>query len=274
MDLEISHVNVLECSASIDSGLSVKWHQDDYAFVCVLMLSDTTDMTGGYTLLRRGIGEENLVCDPPKMVSLIETQSLPKTNRCGKGSAYVLQGRCVEHAVQAFKGLEQRVTAVTSFRPRNPFLQDQTRLCNVVEVSDSSELYSQFCQYRMTIAIERLTLLHGILNDNQAPDWELNSPSLGQNVEDIRQLLQETCEQLGIKVNSDKMQPTSKANKIDLRQLTRTRYILTFAFGLVRVATELRRGVRELRAVGGFDRELVRRIFESVDDILRLHCDK
>jgi hypothetical protein len=274
MDLEISHVNVLECSASIDSKLSVEWHQDDYAFVCVLMLSDTSDMTGGHTLLRKGLGGGNLVCAPPKMVSPIETQSLPKTNRFGKGSAYVLQGRCVAHAVQAFKGCKQRITAVTSFRPRNPFLQDQTRLCNVVEVSDSSELYSQFCQYRMTIAIERLTLLHGILNGKQVPDWKMNSPSLGQNVEDIRQLLQETCEQLGIKVNSDKMQPTSKANKIDLRKFICTTYILTFAIGLVRAATELRRGVRELRNVGRFDRELLRRIFESVDDILRLPCDK
>jgi hypothetical protein len=273
MDLEISHVNVLECSASIHSKHSVEWHHDDYAFVCVLMLSDTTDMTGGHTLLRKGLGGD-LVCDPPEMVSPIETQSLPKTNRCGKGSAYVLQGRFVAHAVQAFKGCKQRITAVTSFRPRNPFLQDQTRLCNVVEVSDSSELYSQFCQYRMTIAIERLLLLHGILNGKQVPDWKMNSPSLGQNVEDIRQLLQETCEQLGIKVNSDKMQPTSKANKIDLGNFICTTYILEFAFGLVRAATELRGGVREQRDVGGFDRELVRRIFESVDDILRLHCDK
>jgi hypothetical protein len=81
MDLEISHVNVLECSASIYSKHSVEWHQDDYAFVCVLMLSDTTHMTGGQTLLRRGPEGGDLVCDPPKMVSPIEIRSLPKTNK-------------------------------------------------------------------------------------------------------------------------------------------------------------------------------------------------
>jgi hypothetical protein len=73
MDIEISHVNILEseCRGSIHNEHPVGWHRDDYPYVCVLMLSDTTHMTGGQTLLRRG-PEGILSRDPPEMVSLIE----------------------------------------------------------------------------------------------------------------------------------------------------------------------------------------------------------
>jgi hypothetical protein len=81
MDIEISHVNILESEwrGSIHNEHPVGWHRDDYPYVCVLMLSDTTHMTGGQTLLRRG-PDGILVRDPPEMVSLIEIRSLPKTN--------------------------------------------------------------------------------------------------------------------------------------------------------------------------------------------------
>lgn len=35
----------------------VGWHNDSYPFVCVLMLSDCTDMVGGETALQTGTGE-------------------------------------------------------------------------------------------------------------------------------------------------------------------------------------------------------------------------
>jgi hypothetical protein len=56
MDIEISYVNILESEwrGSIHNEHPVGWHRDDYPYVCVLMLSDTTHMTGGQTLLRRG----------------------------------------------------------------------------------------------------------------------------------------------------------------------------------------------------------------------------
>jgi hypothetical protein len=125
----------------------------------------------------------------------------------------------------------------------------------------------------MTIATERLTALRRILNGDRVPGWEWNSPLLGQNVEDIRQFLQETCGQLGMRVNGDKMQLTSKANTIDLTRFGCTTYIVMYAVGLGQAATELTRGVREQRDAGGFDRKLAERIFENVDNILRQCCD-
>jgi hypothetical protein len=125
----------------------------------------------------------------------------------------------------------------------------------------------------MTIAIERLTALRRILNGEQVPGWEWNSLLLGQNVEAIRQFLQETCEQLGMRVNGDKMQLISKANTIDLTNFGCTTYIVMCAADLNQAATELKRGVREQRDAGGFDGKLAGRRFVNVDNILRLRCD-
>lgn len=83
MDLEIAHMNVSlqnqqeedaavkalaeRASREADEGVSgcpweddqpiVNWHTDSYPFVCVLMLSDCTNMIGGETALRTGTGE-------------------------------------------------------------------------------------------------------------------------------------------------------------------------------------------------------------------------
>lgn len=83
MDFEIAHMNVSvqteeekqadlaalaeKASRDADEGVSgcpweddrpiVDWHTDSYPFVCVLMLSDCTNMVGGETALRCGNGE-------------------------------------------------------------------------------------------------------------------------------------------------------------------------------------------------------------------------
>lgn len=46
----------------------VGWHTDSYPFVCVLMLSDCTNMVGGETALRTGTGDI-LKVRGPEMVS-------------------------------------------------------------------------------------------------------------------------------------------------------------------------------------------------------------
>lgn len=83
MDFEIAHMNVSiqtekekevalaalaeKNARDADEGVSgcpweddhpiVDWHTDSYPFVCVLMLSDCTNMIGGETALRTGTGE-------------------------------------------------------------------------------------------------------------------------------------------------------------------------------------------------------------------------
>lgn len=45
----------------------VGWHTDSYPFVCVLMLSDCTNMVGGETALRTGNGDVLKVRGPDRV---------------------------------------------------------------------------------------------------------------------------------------------------------------------------------------------------------------
>ncbi|KAL9633528.1 MAG: hypothetical protein Q9164_004645 [Protoblastenia rupestris] len=164
MDFEIAHINLSNMSeaqkvaelATIrdrqlteqDEGISgcpweddkpiVDWHTDAYPFVCVTMLSDCTTMVGGETALRTGNGEIIKVRGPQM------------------GCAVVLQGRYIEHqALRAF-GMTERITSVTSFRPKDAHIPDDTVLTTVRAISDLSELYLQFSEYRLEILEERI----------------------------------------------------------------------------------------------------------------------
>ncbi|KAM0808328.1 hypothetical protein AB5N19_08671 [Seiridium cardinale] len=158
MDLEIAHINLsvkseeerqkelaaIEERAQFDAdeGIGgcpwedddpiVGWHRDSYPFVCVTMLSDCTNMVGGETALRIGNGE------------------------IMKGCAVVLQGRYIDHQALRTLGTTERITMVTSFRPRCPLVRDDTVLATVRPISNIQELYNQFSEYRLEILEERI----------------------------------------------------------------------------------------------------------------------
>lgn len=59
-----------------------------------------------------------------------------------------MQGRYIEHqALKAFGGSE-RLAMVTSWRPKSPFVLDQTVLAGVRGITDQNVLYYQFSDYR------------------------------------------------------------------------------------------------------------------------------
>ena len=68
----------------------------------------------------------------------------------------MLQGRYIEHQALRALGTTERITMVTSFRPRSPALRDDTVLTTVRAVSNLSELYFQFSEYRLDILEERI----------------------------------------------------------------------------------------------------------------------
>ena len=68
----------------------------------------------------------------------------------------VLQGRYIEHQALRALGATERITMVTSFRPRDPLLRDDTVLTTVRPISDLSELYYQFAEYRLEMLEHRL----------------------------------------------------------------------------------------------------------------------
>lgn len=83
MDYEIGHINMsvpgskqqYDKNALIsedDEEAIVGWHRDSYPFVCVLMMSDTTNMIGGETALRTGTGEIKKVRGPSKVSTITQ----------------------------------------------------------------------------------------------------------------------------------------------------------------------------------------------------------
>ncbi|KAK3374789.1 hypothetical protein B0H63DRAFT_480885 [Podospora didyma] len=121
-----------------DDAPIVGWHTDSYPFVCVVMLSDCTEMIGGETALRTGSG------------------SVLKIRSPQMGHAIVLQGRYITHAALRSLNAVERITMVTSFRPRNPHARDDTVLTTVRPISHLPDLYYQFATYRLEMLAARV----------------------------------------------------------------------------------------------------------------------
>jgi hypothetical protein len=67
-----------------------------------------------------------------------------------------MQGRYILHqALRAFGG-QERITMVTSFRPRSPRIQDDTVLTTVRPISNLSDLYGQAVEYQLENAETRI----------------------------------------------------------------------------------------------------------------------
>ncbi|GAM40450.1 hypothetical protein TCE0_039f12809 [Talaromyces pinophilus] len=140
-ELEIVHRNadegVADCALEEDDKPVVDWHTDSYPFVCVTMLSDCATMVGGETMLRKGNGGTVKVRGPQM------------------GSAVILQGRYIEHQALRALGATERITSVTSFRPKSAAIKDDTVLHTVRAISDLKELYHQYAEYRFEILQDR-----------------------------------------------------------------------------------------------------------------------
>ncbi|KAL8914600.1 MAG: hypothetical protein Q9171_000781 [Xanthocarpia ochracea] len=186
MDFEIAHINISvkseqqkneEVAAFVekkafdeDEGIAgcpweddkpiVDWHTDSYPFVCVTMLSDCESMIGGETALRTGSGEILKVRGPQM------------------GCAVILQGRYIEHQAVRALGTTERISMVTSFRPRCPNLPDDTVLTTVRPVSNLSELYSQYSEYRLDILEERVRTQLRALRENKRGGKKVNVKAL------------------------------------------------------------------------------------------------
>ncbi|KAI9718332.1 MAG: hypothetical protein M1828_006734 [Chrysothrix sp. TS-e1954] len=180
MDLEIGHVNISVKSeqqtrderAEIDKqkryfaddeGIAgcpweddkpvVGWHTDSYPFVCVLMLSDCESMIGGETALRTANGDILKVRGPQR-------------------------GRYITHQALRALGARERITMVTSFRPKSPFLADDSVLTSVRPISRLPDLYYEYSEYRLQILEERVrTKLHEIRSRHHAGK-KIDTPAL------------------------------------------------------------------------------------------------
>ncbi|KIW60565.1 hypothetical protein PV05_00772 [Exophiala xenobiotica] len=125
---------------STSKALVSAWHNDSYPWVCVLMLSDPVGMKGGETALRTGDG------------------SIRKVKPPGMGYAVMMQGGSVNHAALPCLGEGERITFVTSFRPRDAAVRDSSSLRTVRPISNLDELYRQWASYRLDVMSQRAAL--------------------------------------------------------------------------------------------------------------------
>jgi hypothetical protein len=106
IDIEIGNINVSvqdpnKDPSSVDEVAVTKWHVDSYPFVCVVMMSDASNMIGGETAIQNGSGEI-LKIRGPQMVSPFSIPIQPSfadewkgLRRCSSGSMHHTPGsRC------------------------------------------------------------------------------------------------------------------------------------------------------------------------------------
>ncbi|OAQ83850.1 2OG-Fe(II) oxygenase superfamily domain-containing protein [Purpureocillium lilacinum] len=136
----------------------IEWHKDSHPWVCVVMLSDARHMTGGETELMKGDGT-TLKVKAPQM-----------------GCAVLLQGRYITHTAAPVDNMPERVTIVTSFRPRNPMLPDETTNANVRNKSHLSELYYQWTTYRLDVLAQRARITADALRRRYDENVKANDP--------------------------------------------------------------------------------------------------
>ena len=67
-----------------------------------------------------------------------------------------MQGRHITHQALRALGAQERITLVTSLRPRSPFLPDDSNLNTVRGISDVPELNYQYATYRLEILRARI----------------------------------------------------------------------------------------------------------------------
>jgi hypothetical protein len=60
-----------------------------------------------------------------------------------------MQGRYITHQALPAFGARERITMVTSFRPKSPYIKDGSVLNTVRPISNLSALYGQWLAYRM-----------------------------------------------------------------------------------------------------------------------------
>ncbi|EXJ75773.1 uncharacterized protein A1O5_00280 [Cladophialophora psammophila CBS 110553] len=157
IDIEIGNINISvqdplknyqkQEKQSDDDVPVTKWHVDSYPFVCVVMMSDASQMVGGETAIQTGSGD------------------LIKVRGPQMGSGVVLQGRHITHQALAAVGGTERITMVTAFRPRDPLIPDSSVLTTIRPITNLSDLYFQWTEYRVEVLQERLRLMLEFLRE-------------------------------------------------------------------------------------------------------------
>lgn len=79
---------------------------------------------------------------------------------------------------------------VTSFRPKNPLLRDDTVLTTVRPISDLAELYAQFSEYRLEMLEERIRAELKHIRESRAAGRGVSTKKLKMFLEEQQRFLE------------------------------------------------------------------------------------
>lgn len=84
---------------------------------------------------------------------------------------------------------------VTSFRPKNPLIRDDTVLTTVRPISNLSELYAQFSEYRLEILEERIRVELKAIRESRAAGRGVSTRKLKAFLQEQQRFLEHmNCE--------------------------------------------------------------------------------
>jgi hypothetical protein len=188
IDFDVGHINIsindvcTNLTQNKESGYredvsdqdmsAFSWHYDSFPFVCVTMLSDCTGMVGGETAMRMGSGGVMKVRGP------------------SMGTAVVMQGRYIEHQALKAMGGRERIAMVTSFRPKNPLIRDEIVLTGIRGISDLSQIYYQYTQYRLDVLEERVRAQAKAVRERERSARRFDTESARAFINEQRQFLE------------------------------------------------------------------------------------
>ncbi|GAA5913566.1 hypothetical protein JCM5296_001426 [Sporobolomyces johnsonii] len=179
----------IKAKAAADDGMgadgSIAFHHDSYPFVAVVMLSDCQNMVGGETAIKTGDGR------------------IVKARGPSIGSAVVMQGRYLSHAGLKAYNVHERIAMVTSFRPRDPLLEDSSVLSTIRYISKKNRLNYQWSVYRFKLLSERFATMAAQLEAKKAalgPEDDEDGRGGGEvvNVEEMSEWLDQQVAYLNL----------------------------------------------------------------------------
>lgn len=121
--------------------------------------------------------------------------------------------------------MTERISMVTSFRPRSSLVKDDTVLTTVRPVSDLSELYHQFVEYRFEILQDRLRQIEREIRDRKRARRRFNTIHVKHFIREQIEFLQHMDKEIveDDKVQRGVIQDDNQLISEDLRKRTRKR---------------------------------------------------
>jgi hypothetical protein len=108
----------------------------------------------------------------------------------------MMQGRYIEHQALKAHGGRERISMVTSFRPKCPSVRDETVLTGSRPISEWSELYTQWTEYRLEVIEGRIRAKLKAERQREITKRPFNVYAVRKFLEEQKEYLDTTIEEL------------------------------------------------------------------------------